>query len=233
MSFLFLYIALALALLDWVAVARNWKRIRLLVKPGVIIALLVWMWQAAGFSGHLAWFAIGLLFSMAGDIFLVLPHERFIPALVSFLLAHLAYLIGFTSGFPPLNLASLFLALLVAITAGQVYRRIAASLEASKQVKLKKPVLVYCAMISLMLLSALFTLVRQENPQTLAQEAWLPGPALLASAGAMLFFLSDTFLAWNRFVDPLPFGKLRVIVTYHLGQAMIVLGAAYHFLSLT
>jgi hypothetical protein len=42
--------------------------------------------------------------------------------------------------------------------------------------------------------------------------------------------VSDSFLAWNKFVAPLPYGRLRVIVSYHVGQVLIVLGAALHFL---
>jgi hypothetical protein len=62
------------------------------------------------------------------------------------------------------------------------------------------------------------------------KEDWIAGPALLVSGGAVLFFLSDTLLAWNRFVTPLPNAKLQVRVTYHSGQLLIVLGAFLHFI---
>ena len=221
MSNLFLWVALVIAVIDWIAVAKNWKTLEYCAKPGVMVALLAWLWQIGGFQGQMLWFAAGLVFSMAGDIFLMLPREQFIAGLVSFLLAHLAYLAGFTSTWPPLNLPSLILALVVAINSVQIYRRVAAGLSASGQSALKVPVLIYTIVISLMLLSALLTLLRPD---------WLPGPALLVSAGAGLFFLSDTFLAWNKFVTPLPYGKLCVIITYHIGQILIVLGAALHFL---
>jgi uncharacterized membrane protein YhhN len=221
MPFLFLSIALIVAVIDWIAVAKNWKTLEYFAKPGVMVALLAWLWQIGGFQGQMLWFAAGLVFSMAGDIFLMLPREQFIAGLVSFLLAHLFYLAGFTSAWPPLNLLSLILALIVAITAAQIYRRVAGGLAASGQSGLKMPVLIYTIVISLMMLSALLTLLRPD---------WLPAPALIASAGAVLFFLSDTFLAWNKFVTPLPYGKLRVIITYHIGQILIVLGAALHFI---
>jgi uncharacterized membrane protein YhhN len=140
-------------------------------------------------------------------------------------------MVGFNTSSPPVNLASLLLLLIVGITAGTVGKRIIAGLEARNQASLKIPVVVYSAVISLMLLSALFTLVRGDNPNSVVnEEDWLAGPALLVSGGALLFFLSDTFLAWNKFVEPLPAGKLRVIVTYHLGQALIALGAAIQFI---
>src|SRR6056297_34056 len=39
----------------------------------------------------------GLLFSLAGDVFLMLPSDRFMEGLVSFLLAHLFYIAAFSS----------------------------------------------------------------------------------------------------------------------------------------
>jgi len=222
MSYTFFLIALAVAALDWIAVAKQQKILGYFTKPGVMVVLLVWLWQAGGFSGGLIWFTIGVLFSMAGDIFLMLPKERFIAGLISFMLAHIAYLVGFSTQAPPLNAASIVLAFLVSMVGIQVYRRIAQGLDKAEKNKLKIPVLAYSAIISLMLLSALVTLVRGD-------EQWSAGAALAASSGALLFYLSDTLLAWNKFVTPISHGRLRVRITYHLGQALIVLGAVLHF----
>jgi uncharacterized membrane protein YhhN len=221
MSNFFLGLALLFAILDWMAVSKKWKRLEYIAKPGVMAALLAFFWQMGGIRGHWAWFAAGIIFSMAGDIFLMLPREQFIAGLVSFLLAHLAYVMGFTDVLPKINLSSLIVILLVGFTAGQVYRSIASGLRHRGENQLQIPVLIYSAVISLMVLSALLTMMRGE---------WVPLAAYLASGGALLFFISDTFLAWNKFVTPLPYGNLRVIITYHLGQALIVLGVVVRFL---
>jgi len=221
MTYIFLGVGLAIALLDWVAVVRQWKALELIAKPAVMLALLAWLWSVSSFSGFLTWFAVGLAFSMAGDVFLVLPKEQFIAGLVAFLLAQIAYLIGFNATPPPINLASIAIAVLVGLAAVRIYRAIAVGLTASGHGSLKMPVLVYSAAISLMLLSALLTLVRSE---------WAAGPAWLVSIGATLFFISDSLLAWNKFVRTLRIGRLPVIVTYHLGQGLIVLGAVMHFI---
>jgi uncharacterized membrane protein YhhN len=159
---------------------------------------------------------------MAGDIFLMLPRERFIGGLVAFLLAHVAYIVGFNLTPTANNLAGFVLAVLVALVFLRVYRRIAAGLDASGQIALKTPVLIYSLVISVMLLSALLTL---------AADTWQAGAAILVSAGALLFFLSDTLLAWNKFVTPIKQGRLAVIITYHLGQILITVGATWHYLS--
>src|SRR5207248_2291958 len=49
--------------------------------------------------------------------------------------------------------------------------------------------------------------------------------SLVALAGALLFFYSDAILAWNRFVKPIPLGRIVNIVPYHAGEALLVLSA--------
>jgi uncharacterized membrane protein YhhN len=49
----------------------------------------------------------------------------------------------------------------------------------------------------------------------------------LAIVGAGIFMLSDTLIAWNRFVQPLLWAPLAIMITYHVGQAMLVLSLAY------
>ena len=66
---------------------------------------------------------------MAGDIFLMLPRERFIAGLVAFLLAHVAYVVGFNQTPTAFNLAGFILAVSVTLVFLRVYRRIAAGLD--------------------------------------------------------------------------------------------------------
>jgi uncharacterized membrane protein YhhN len=120
------------------------------------------------------------------------------------------------------NAASLILLVVVMFTGYLVYRRVALGLQASGQSKLKLPVLVYSIVISLMLFSALSTLIQPD---------WRIYAAVFASSGALLFFISDTTLALNKFVSPIPNARVITMVTYHLGQILIVLGAALRFLA--
>lgn len=220
MSYLIFGLAAIVALVDWLAVARDWRRVEMIAKPGVMVMLLAWLIATVGLSGRLAWFAAGLVFSLAGDIFLIPPRESFLSGLFAFLLAHCAYLIGFNPDLPPINVASIALSFLVVLAAWQVYRRIARSLIDSGQQHLAIPVAAYFITINLMLLSALMTLVRPE---------WPALPALMVSIGALSFVASDACLAWNRFIASICSGRLIVMVSYHLGQALIILGAALYY----
>ena len=221
MNLTLIWVALLFAALDWAAVARGWKALSYFAKPAVMVCLIAWLGVNGGWSGVLLWFTIGLTFSLAGDIFLMLPKERFVAGLAAFLLAHLAYIIGLNTHPLPVNIASLLVLALVGLTSTTLYLRIAQGLAATGDQKLKLPVLAYTIVLSLMLFSALLTFVRP---------AWSPGGALLVGLGAVLFYLSDSLLAWTQFVSPLRHGELLVMITYHLGQVMITLGAALNFL---
>ncbi len=220
MSYLLLYLALVIAIVDWVAVARGWRTVEYVAKPATMIALMFWLGLNGGLQGSLLWFSLGLACSLAGDIFLMLPVDMFVPGLVAFLVAHLAYIDGFKTWPPQPSMPAGILLVLVVLVVIQLYRRIAAGLEAIKKPSLKAPVLVYSVVISLMLLSALFTMLRID---------WLPPSALLVSFGALLFFISDAVLAWDRFVTHIRFGRVMNMASYHLGQILLVLGAALHF----
>jgi len=161
------------------------------------------------------WLIFALFFSLAGDIFLMLEGNLLIPGLVSFLLAHVAYIMALWISLPPLGLASLLVILMVALTGLQIYRHIADALDRSDEKGMKFPVLLYIIVISVMLIFALLTLV---------SSGWENYRALLLSAGALLFFISDTWLAWDRFVEPLKLRDLRVMISYHLAQIFLCLG---------
>jgi uncharacterized membrane protein YhhN len=224
MNYFFFGLSFVLAVVDWIAVAQAWKKLEYFAKPAMMVALLAFMFQNGGLSEGAVWFTLGLAFSLAGDVFLMLPKEQFIAGLVAFLIAHVAYIIGLrpslSLGLPSLLIA-LGLALLVALTAIQIYRRIAAGLKAGGKSSLRGPVLIYTVVISVMLFSAMLTLLSDD---------WFSVHALTVCVGAALFFLSDAILAWNKFVRPIRYGRLMNMSSYHLGQLLIALGAALHFL---
>jgi uncharacterized membrane protein YhhN len=216
----FFFIAcLLVTFVDWLAVAKNWKSLEYLAKPAVMILLLAWLWTGIPFGKAMVWFSLGLVFSLAGDILLLLPGSHFLPGLLAFLLAHLAYIAGFNQSPPIIRLPAVLLALSVLLIAGWIFVRLSGPIR-QKHRRLVIPVLIYSMVIALMLISALLNLFRPE---------WLLQAALFTSLGAALFFLSDSMLAWNRFVSPSRQGRLPEITAYHLGQILIVAGVILQF----
>jgi hypothetical protein len=79
--------------------------------------LILWFVQVGGLEGRLLWFGLGLVFSLAGDIFLMLPSRFFIAGLIAFLLGHVFYIFGFDPIPLPMQWGTL-LALAVVLGAG-------------------------------------------------------------------------------------------------------------------
>jgi uncharacterized membrane protein YhhN len=220
MDYRLFILGLAVGVLNWVSSEKKWKTIEYITKPAVILIFLLWLWTNGALHGVMLWFGLGLVFSLAGDIFLMLPKNFFLPGLVAFLLAHIMYLIGFNLSVTTISIPILFVALAFLWVAYLVFRRLLRGLSACGEDKLKLPVTIYATVISLMTISAMFTLA---NP------AWSLLHAAIVTCGALLFFISDSLLAWNKFCAPSPHVDLLVMATYHLGQAGIILGAALHF----
>jgi uncharacterized membrane protein YhhN len=216
-------LAAGLAVADWVVVWRAWLRAEYIIKPAVLIALIAWFWVVTGFSGMAAWFGAGLVFSLLGDVFLLIPDKLFLPGLVAFLLAHVAYIVGFNLTLPGLSWAGFAILIAVLLAAGWLVRRVMAGLVRHKaDAVLRYGVVVYSLALTLMALSALLTLTRPE---------WGLRAALPAALGGLLFFASDSLLALDRFVSPIPHGQFLVHLTYHLAQIALTIGVATHVMA--
>ena len=207
----------ALAALDWLALYYGWRRVNYLSKPAAMLALLLWFGIAGQFRGILLWFGIGFLFSLLGDILLLLSHRYFTTGLAAFLLAHLAYIAAFNHPLPDISIHVFVLALTLAALGVFVFSLLRQSLESSSlHAKMVLPVGLYSAVLTIMLFSALLTLFRAD---------WDPLPAVFAACGGLLFYCSDTLLGFDRFARPLKHARLWVRITYHLGQLGLGAGA--------
>lgn len=209
------------ASLNWLAVTIQRRSLEIVVKPLTMVFLIAWyLDQLPTFAEWLGiFFLIGLVFSLAGDIFLMLASKYFIAGLVAFLFAHLAYILGFNIPglyFKPIAMLFILVILIVGIP---IYRRLKRALVEASNRSLVIPVTVYIVVISIMLLSAVITLIRPE---------WSLPSAIMATVGAVLFYASDAVLAWNRFVKPMRYGRLINMMTYHLAQYLIAFAALAH-----
>ncbi len=211
--------AFMLAIWNWITVARHWRRAEYISKPAttiaiVIVALLI---MRGPHDARLAQFFLpGFVFSLAGDVFLMLPGTRFFMlGLISFLVAHVCYIIGLNPSLPPLP--ALIPLVIIAAIGLLLVRGIASGLRRSGQKALLGPVAIYSGVLSLMLFSAWATLFRPE---------WTALRRALVIAGGSLFFASDSMLAWDKFVQLLPGGHTKVMVTYHLAQLALAASIA-------
>jgi uncharacterized membrane protein YhhN len=197
-----------IAALDWLAVYRRWARVERVAKPLVMVALAA-VALTMGAADHTAgrFVLMALFFSLVGDIFLLRTASvDFFGGLLAFLLGHLAYVFAFLIlGFQQWwALVGLLVAASLGLTSG---RRIVRSAAREGGAALGAGVTAYLLVISAMVVTASGT----GRP--------------LVLLGALAFMISDTVLAMDRFVGPRANARMVVIVTYHLGQAMMVIGA--------
>ncbi len=155
-----------------------------------------------------------LAFATLGDVLLMWGEQPlfFMLGLAAFLFAHLSYIGGFSSianlkngllrrqPWRALPFAAFFVGFLWHLWPG-----ISADM--------KLPVSIYAAVITIMLLSVL-----NLGGHVSAKTYW----TLLF--GALLFMLSDSLLAENKFGSPLPNSRIAIMATYLAGQFLIVKG---------
>jgi uncharacterized membrane protein YhhN len=193
------------ALVDWFAVGLDERRVEWVAKPVATLALVVVAASLDGpFGARQVWFAVALALSLAGDVFLMLPKDRFVPGLASFLLGHVTYVVGFWVE----GDASAVGALAGAVGVGIVLAAVAPRIVTRVGGELRAPVVVYMGVIAAMFVSAAAN-----------------GPTL-AIVGAGAFVVSDSVLAWNKFVRPLAWAPVGIMVTYHVAQAALALSLA-------
>jgi uncharacterized membrane protein YhhN len=147
----------------------------------------------------------GLACSLAGDVFLLWPTAGFLPGLVSFLLAHLAYLAAFTRVQRLAARALPFVA--YALVAGAIL----AALWPGVPAALRLPVLLYVACLAAMAAQAAVIALAADGADAARR-------ARVLALGGALFVASDALLAVNKFAAPLPLAGLWVLAPYWAAQ---------------
>ncbi|OBX27101.1 putative membrane protein YhhN [Gelidibacter algens] len=183
-----------------------------ITKPSLLIALTVFFYsQSKGLASKTRIITVlALVFSLLGDVLLMFvdmsPHY-FMLGLVSFLVAHVCYCLVFLIyRNPKINLLGVS-AVFFIYALGLFY------LLKDGLGDLLIPVLIYMIVILMMAITAF---LRQKK---------VPSKSfILVFLGALLFLISDSLLALNKFYMPLRFSSISIMLTYALAQYFIVLG---------
>ena len=150
---------------------------------------------------------IGMILCLGGDVFLALPGKKmFLWGLMSFLLGHVFYTVAFlnTAG---INMWSGFGLVITAAIGAWVFLWLRPHLGT-----LKIPVIFYIFVISAMVMGA--------GSLMGAGELTLAG-RLAAFVGALGFYISDIFVARQRFVKSEFLNRLIGLPLYYGGQFML------------
>ena len=181
-------------------------------KPAILVSLIAYFLTSSNHLNKtlklLTLFA--LLFSLLGDVLLMFVHKSegyFMFGLIAFLLAHIMYIIVFLKHKNPNKNPYVFT--LIAL----LYAAILFYIMFDGLGDMLYPVTVYMLVILTMAVTAF-----------LRQGKVLPLSYTLVFLGALLFMLSDSILALNKFYKPLPLSNISIMLTYALAQYFIVLG---------
>lgn len=201
----FIALAAVLSFLDWVAVGRENKPLEYASKPAATLAFLaVAATLDVPHDASWAWRLAALALCIAGDVFLMLPRDSFIPGLASFAVAQVLFTVSFFAGDTSGTKALLGVVIAVPV-AGLLARRFVSAIKRSGHSELVGPVVAYMVVISSMTVGA------------------IASGSALAVPGALVFMASDSLIAETRFVKSRPWHGVGIMVTYHLALAGLTL----------
>jgi uncharacterized membrane protein YhhN len=167
----------------------------------IAIALI----RVCEFRGYRNLIVAALCCSLAGDVFLMLPADRFVSGLLTFLIAHLFYIAAFRTR--PSGSSSAWCGLACVAYGSLMLRFLFPYLG-----DMKLPVSIYLVVILLMAWQALNGWVTNRR-----------AGAGLAALGAVLFVASDSMIAINRFTGGFRLAELLILATYFTAQCLIAL----------
>lgn len=195
------------ALIYFVALLAELHALQVLTKAIPVLLMAAWLrpWR----TQDTRLIANGLILSAFGDLFLEISPRFFMAGLLAFLTAHLAYLAAFLRRSRSLAIGY---AAPVGAFGGVTFLMLSPYLGA-----LSGAVIVYILVICTMMWRAWAQLT---DPGVERSAAW---PAAL---GATSFAISDTLVAYNRFIAPVLALKLLLMVLYWTGQWGIAASAA-------
>lgn len=206
MFFLFLFSDLFL-------ITAGKEDFRWMTKPGIVavlLAIFLLLKKNVKTRYRLPWM-LALFFSLVGDVFLMLSSDgAFLGGLVSFLLAHLAYIVLFVR-LPAIVQGSRRNLLIASFLTGGAFLLFYA-LIVRHSGEMYAAVLCYSVVILVMWMAA-FTKSYQVKP-----------PNRLLVAGAAMFVISDAILGYNLFVSSGLGLNILVMLTYSLAQYCIFTG---------
>ncbi len=197
--------------------------VHLICKPSIMIflGLYYWITQRSRNESLSVPLIVAIIFSCVGDVLLMLQQANanfFMFGLGAFLIAHVFYIFAYKqhqdaeSTDELQGLRKIRFALPIVLSGTGLITILYNHLG-----DLKIPVVIYAAVLTYMVLVALFRFGKT-NAASFA----------MVFGGAILFMISDSLIAINKFLEPLSQANFWVMITYISAQFLIVSGILKH-----
>lgn len=200
----FLLIFLLVSITDIIAIINDNSLWQTISKPLIIPALAAF--YIAGSKSRNKLYILALIFSFLGDVLLLDKSNLFLFGIAAFLITQLLYIAIFSKGLANSSLGkkigalfpfSLFFILLIRILKPGLNDFLI-------------PVIIYGLAISLFGSVSLLRYLVKKN-----------GTSMVLLIGAILFILSDSMIALNKFHEPRAYYSVSIMLTYILAQYLI------------
>jgi uncharacterized membrane protein YhhN len=197
------------------------KTMQFVFKPLLLIVLAIYFLSQTNKieSGLKKWILAALFFSWVGDVVLLFQESKsifFLLGLSSFLIAHAFYIFFFHNIRVIENIKSNLWLLVIVV----IYYAVLITLLSPHLGDMKLPVRIYGIVISFMFMLAMHMLFIKNK----IAGRWM-------MIGALLFVLSDSLLAINKFYQPFEAAGIIIMLTYGLAQLFIIEGAIRYITS--
>ena len=198
------YFFVLVSFLDVAGIFLENSLLQTICKPLIIPALIVWYLTKAEKVNK--WYVTALFFSFIGDVLLLDKINFFIFGIAAFLITQLIYIFIFSKGLARINWKKKMTSVIPFL----LFYSVLISVLAPNLNDLLIPVMVYGIAISIFGTVAFLNYLADKSSlsMTLLQ-------------GAILFILSDSMIALNKFHEQQAFYPVTIMLTYIMAQYLI------------
>jgi uncharacterized membrane protein YhhN len=206
-------------LAELASLMAGWFVVHQVAKPLIMVSLIGLYFASS--SMRSAVFVWALVFCWAGDVLLMFQDQHelfFMGGLIAFLTGHVLYIFSYRqfqwadAGEGLMNTQKVRYSFPIILAGTGLI-----AILYPKLGPLKVPVIIYALVLMVMVMTALFRFGK-----TSSKSFWL------IFSGAILFMVSDSALALNKFYSPFVYSGLVIMLTYSSAQYLIVQGALHH-----
>lgn len=193
------------SILDIIGVAFGNLLLEAIFKPMIIISLMILYYYSSEKKNN--WFLLALAFSFLGDVLLLDKEGLFLFGIAAFLMTQLIYIGLILKRINKTTVQQNVLAVLPFL----VYITFLIMLLKDNLGEYLIPVIVYALTIAIFGIVSLLNYLKYKTRS-----------AQLLLIGAVLFIVSDSMIALNKFYEPRDFYPVAIMVTYVLAQLIIM-----------